>query len=330
MAHQLYISAFETYLPDERVILGREELIQKEDFRDEGECCFYRAARNSKPSDFAEKAVRALVNRNNIKLSEIDMVIYVNSFLKDYSVWSMSAEISRRLGIFDKKFIDIYQGCSGIIEALDMANLYMLNGYDNVIVCTSYIFSPKLGDHQTIDSGTISSDGAAAILLSKEKGSYRILSTEMKYDASLNNCLYMYYGGTIGLDNEKAFDKWNAAEIKKDFFQRDGVDLDRFDKSKLECINRALTKANFTKDSVEYLIMPNYCRSYNKRIIDFFEHLALENTSTKIGMQIGHIGAADIIVNLKSMDTLIKSGDIVLATNDGAGFTFGATVLQKV
>lgn len=329
----MYISGIGTAFGGQKIELTREFLRTKQHLEDEDRVVYYKASDDETPFTLAYAAAADALKSADITAQDLDAVIYANTLLKDYSTWSMSAAICNKLGIIETRFLDIYQGCNGMAAAVELSkDLLGANpSWNNILIATSSVLPEVLGDHETVDRGGIMSDAGSTIVLNRKGGMYKVLSTSLHFLSRINDFIKLPYGGTEELRKTDKVAKWNIVSIKDEFYSGSEPDYDEsFNNPRKNNIFETLKLAGVDIKDVSYFITPNYCRFYNSKLCELFTHLPPENFSTDIGMNFSHMGASDIIVDLNAMKERIKSGEVVVLSQDGAGFSFGCIVVRKV
>lgn len=329
----MFIKNISYVLPGKKMTVGREALSSKEHFEDETKASYYVAGPLDTPSSLAIKAVGSAIRRAGVKKNGCQMVVYAQSLLKDHQAWSLSASICDSLHLKNASFLDIYQGCNGgicALELIDKISPFHKKG-DFAIMATSTLLPRTMGDHLTLEKGGFLSDGAAALVLSGDTGQYEILSTDMKYDPSCNEFIKLPYGGTEFAKKGERVGRWDLIGTKEAFTKDSGEEkiFENFLKIRTDSTLSALKKARAGVKDISFVVVPNYCRLYNRDIISLFKHLGPGDLSTDAGMEISHVGAADIFINLARMDGKIKKRSLVAVMQDGAGISSGCAILRK-
>lgn len=329
----VFIQSIGLGLPQERVRLGPEFLKTKRHFEDEPEVFFYRAGPQDTPFTLALAASRDAIQKASLEPSRIGAVIFAETLVKDYANWSMSAELCVGLGIPHVPFLDIYQGCNGLMAAIHYARNLLVSdpALENILCVTSLVLPPVLGRHEEMDTGGIFSDGASALVVSRTSGKYEILSLDMLYDAGLNNMIRMDTGGFRHMQTHTAYDPFNVERCKSEFMgDRSRQVLEQFSRLGHQSVQAALKKAEVSAADIRFLVAPNYCRFYLQPIVEMFPHLPPAQMSLDRGMTFSHMDSADIAITLNAMDAAIQPGERGLLHQDGAGFSFGTAVLRKL
>ena len=327
----MFIKGIGLGLPREKVVLGPEFLKDKTYFEKEKQVSFFRADRNDTPFTLACRAVEDALRKCGIRAMDLDAVIFADSLIKDYQQWSLSAALCNHFKISKKMFLDVYHGCN-LLPTIELAKFVLDSNksFKNIIVVTSRVLPPALGNLEDVDRGAVLSDGACAVILSREAGSYEVLSLVIDYEAELCGLYNLPYGGTELLKDFRGIPKWDIAKLKDEFAGGRANFDDFFFVPKKKNIADGLAKAHVKTKDISWLVMPNYCRYYLSASLESFPHIPSERTSADTGMKFSHMGAGDVLINLSDMDPHIAPGDLVFVNPDGVGFTFGSMVLRKI
>lgn len=201
------------------------------------------------------KVATKLINENKIDKEIIDGII-VATTSTNRLMPGISFEIQKSLNIENCMCIDILAGCSGFINALDIARKYIaLNELTNVLVIGIEKISDFL-NFEDINTSIILGDGAGALLLTSSK----------------NKKVYYSNIESFGKDNEILTCNSNEK------LYMNGRNVYKFAVNKTtNNILETLNKANLLKKDIEYFIL----HQSNSRIIDsIYEKLDISKDKT--------------------------------------------------
>lgn len=201
------------------------------------------------------KVATKLINENQIDKEIIDGII-VATTSTDRLMPGISFEIQKSLNIENCMCIDILAGCSGFINALDIARKYIaLNELTRVLVIGIEKISDFL-NFEDINTSIILGDGAGALLLASSK-SKKMYCSNIKSFGKDNEILTCN-------SNEKLY--MNGRNVYK-------FAVNKTTNNILETLN----KANLLKKDIEYFIL----HQSNSRIIDsIYEKLDISKDKT--------------------------------------------------
>lgn len=123
-------------------------------------------APEEKTSDLAIKAVENLISSNNIDLKKVGLIIVASTNYED-SMPGISFNIQKKFEIENCMCLDILAGCSGYINAIDIARKYIeLDEIEQALVIGVEKLS-KYIDKTDINTAILLGDGAGATLIGK-------------------------------------------------------------------------------------------------------------------------------------------------------------------
>lgn len=123
-------------------------------------------AQEEKTSDLAIKAVENLISSNNIDLKKVGLIIAASTNYED-SMPGISFNIQKKFEIENCMCLDILAGCSGYINAIDIARKYIeLDEIEQALVIGVEKLS-KYIDKTDINTAILLGDGAGATLIGK-------------------------------------------------------------------------------------------------------------------------------------------------------------------
>ena len=269
-------------------------------------------------SDLAVNAAKAAIEKANIDLQSIDLIILATSTADHLGGFpSTACVVQDKLGITSHcAAFDVQAVCSGFIYGLNLADALSRSGTNKrILVIGAEVFS-RILNFQDRTTCVLFGDGAGAVLLeaSDEPG---ILSTALHADGSYRDILCVPGNTNAGSIVGSAFLKMDGQAVFK-------LAVKALEQVAME----VLEKANLTTDQVDWLV-PHQA---NIRI--------MEGTAKKLGIPIDHVivtlaeqgntSAASIPL---ALDVGVRSGKIqrgqhLLLEGVGGGFTWGAACIR--
>ncbi|SKB77259.1 3-oxoacyl-[acyl-carrier-protein] synthase-3 [Sphingobacterium nematocida] len=270
-------------------------------------------------SDMAVRAIQDLAERYNKDLKDIDALLVATS-TPDMPMPATANIIADKLGLDNVWAFDMNAACSGFLYALDLgASLIETRRYKNVLVVGADNISTyvNIRDRST---NILFGDGAGVVWLepSIEGG---IMDAYLRSNGSGRSFLNIEGGGSLyPMDAEDAI-----ADMR--FLKQDGKTVFKHAvQSMSDACFKVLERNNLTVDDVDWLI-PHQA---NQRIIDAVgrtldipEGRALSNIE-----YLGNTIAATIPLCIWQNLKQIKTGDLVMLTAFGAGFSWGASLFK--
>jgi 3-oxoacyl-[acyl-carrier-protein] synthase III len=275
----------------------------------------YFAAASMQCSDLAVAAAQQALQAANLSAQQIDLIIVATS-TPDMPFPSTACIVQRKLGVHGCAAFDVQAACSGFIYALSVANAMIVTGSaKRALIIGAEIFS-RLLDFNDRTTCVLFGDGAAAVVLeaSEQRG---ILATQLQADGR--------QGEILCVPGHLAYGQW----IGEPFLKMNGQAVFKLAVSMLEEAALAvLSKAGRTEADIDWLV-PHQA---NLRI--------MHSTAKKLKLPLskvvvtvdehGNTSAASIGL---ALDVAVRRGDIrrghtVLLEGVGAGFTWGAVLLE--
>lgn len=306
---QIEIIANGIYLPDNKI--GNEELTkrfsvcEKTIFDKTGiKNRYYTKEENIE--DIAIGAVNDLIKKIDINVQEIGLVL-VTSTSSDRIMPGISFKIQKELGIKECMCFDLLAGCSGYINAFDIAKMYIENNkvkYALIIGCETLRKYTNPNDFSTT---ILFSDGAGATLIGKTNEDKRYASL-IQSDGTRGDLLKNSFDGFIEMDGKGIYKYAVTDTVKniKQLLKREKIDI-----KEIKYIVPHQSNIRILKQIAERLNI-----SINKMYIN------LE--------QIGNTFCASIPIALNEMfeKNIIKSNDKILLLGYGGGLNLGSILLE--
>ena len=262
-------------------------------------------AEDEKDSDLAIKAVTDLKNKTAFDLNKIGLII-VASTKTEQTMPGISFKIQKEFDIQNCMCLDILAGCSGYINALDIARKYIeLDEVEYALVVGVEKLSKYL-DKNDINTAIILGDGAGATLIGKSK-----------------NKLYAKNIESIGQQGDILTCKENAK------IYMDGKKIYKFGTARVaENIKELLNKEKIDISEIKYIIP----HQSNLRIL---KSMAEKVGATKEQMyvnikDVGNTFNASIPIALNEVldKKLLKENDKIILVGYGGGLNLGSILIE--
>jgi 3-oxoacyl-[acyl-carrier-protein] synthase-3 len=241
----------------------------------------------------------------------------------DYPFPSSACVLEDLLGARNAFSFDVGAACSGFLNALSVADLYIRSGKINKALVVGSDALSRFINWEDRGTCILFGDGAGAVVLGASENGCGILSTKLRTDGSYAKTLYVPAGGSLKparpetVRNNEHTIFMNGKEVFKTAVR-----------SMEEISRQALEEAGVTIEQVS-LVVPHQA---NKRIIvALAERLGVPMEKVMVNLdKYGNTSAASIPVALDEAKRQgrIKPGDIVLLNAFGAGFAWGAAVVK--
>ena len=275
-------------------------------------------AEDETTSDMCIKASHKAISAAGVDPNDIDLIV-VGTASPDMTFPNVGCVINRSLGLQGVPAIGLESACSGFLYGLTIADLYIKDESAKCVLVVGAESITRLLDWSNRDTCVLFGDGAGAAIVkaSQDPG---IVYAKLGADGQHKDLLYYPYGVSKGFDN---FDP------HKGTIQMDGHAVFKVAVSTMAAAAKeAMAAQGLTVNDVDWFI-PHQA---NLRIIQAVGkrlHMPMEKVIVTV-QDHGNTSAASIplALDVAVEDGRVKSGDIVLLTAFGGGFTWGSVVLH--
>lgn len=253
-----------------------------------------------------ELALKAVEQMNKNKLKDIGLIIVATTSTK-MLMPSISNYIQKKLGIEKCICLDILAGCSGFINAFDIAKMYIQIGKVQKALVIGVDLLSETIDKNDLDLLAVLSDGAGATLIEK------------------NNEQKLYYSNIVSEpDNDKILVyKTNSKMNMK------GKEVYKYAVTKtVDNIKELLNISNEKLENIKYII-PH--QSNLKIMNSIANRLNIDKNKMYINIQDkGNSFCATIPIAISEMleKNMLKDGDKVILLGYGGGINTGSILLE--
>lgn len=264
---------------------------------------------DEKNLDMAYEASLQAITGAGISKEDIALCI-VATFSPDMQVPSEACLLQQKLGLRkDIPCFDVNAACSGFLYSLQVAyGLMLTTNRRYALIVGSEVISRRMNME---DRGTciLFGDGAGAAVCELAEG-------------------YPFYG-MMGADGDDKILVCGQEDSEDPYVKMDGQAVFKFAVSTIpKCINDVLDSTGLAVDDIDYFV----CHQANRRIIEFVAK-KMKQPLEKFYMNLqeyGNTSAASIPIVLSEMDHagMLTEGKKVICVGFGAGFTWGASLLQ--
>lgn len=269
-------------------------------------------------------AKKALIDAK-LSANDIDLIL-VATITPDYICPNTACLIQEAIGAKSAAALDILAACSGYVYALQMAKaLVEGNSYKNVLIVASEKLS-SIVDYTDRSTCILFGDGAAACIISKEGKGLAIDGITLGADGEHAELLVLPAGGCRAPASAESIEK------RLHFLKMSGSEVFKHAVRRMEsACKECLDLVGMKESDVNWLI-PHQA---NERIIDAlakrFLHLPQERIIRKCVHKYGNTSASSVGIALDELkkEHKLLSGDHILMTVFGSGFTWGAALLTN-
>jgi 3-oxoacyl-[acyl-carrier-protein] synthase-3 len=274
-------------------------------------------------SDMIVNAARKCLEQCGMDVLDVECII-VATMTADYPCPSTAAVVHHKLGAKNAWGFDAMAACSGFLYGFEIGSA-LLNSkqYKNVLLCAADKMTSII-DPMDKKTSLIFGDGAGVVLLEYTDDEHNeIIDTICKLDSTDLMSVSASHGGS---KNPMTHDSLDQTDHLMKFTSRGifsgGIALFK------EVILEVMEKNNISFDDIDYFV-PHQA---NKRML---EGLAVELNQpiSKFIINIEHIGntnsgSVPIALSEAISDGRIKTGMKIIVAGVGAGFTYGASIID--
>jgi 3-oxoacyl-[acyl-carrier-protein] synthase-3 len=275
-------------------------------------------------SDLAVEAVKDMVNRFSVDLSDVEAII-VGTVTADMAYPSTACLVQYKCNIPNAWGYDVSAGCSGFVYALTAgAKLIESGAHRKVLVIGSDVNS-SMTDFTDRATCIIFGDGAGAVLLEPalDGEDLGLIDFVHQIEGIGGQYLYKPGGGSLHPASHETVDQ------KMHYIHQDGRNVFKYAVQKMSDITqKVLEKNKLTAADIDCFI----AHQANRRIITATADrlkMPLEKVIINID-RFGNTTAGTIPLAMQTAldEGKLKKGNLLLIASVGAGFTSGATLLK--
>ena len=260
---------------------------------------------NEKIKDLAIKAVEDLIDKNNVDLAKIGLVVVASTNYED-TMPGVSFEIQKRFNIENCMCMDILAGCSGYINSIDIARKYIeLEEVENALVIGVEKLS-KYINKDDVNTAILLGDGAGATLIGKAEG--KKYAQNIESIGQEGDILTSKENSKIYMDGKKIY-KFGTARVAKN-------------------INSLLSKENIDISEIKYIVP----HQSNLRILtSMAERIGANIEQMYINISdIGNTFNASIPIALNEIvrNNLLQENDKIILVGYGGGLNLGSILIE--
>ena len=263
---------------------------------------------NETIQDMALEAVRTLFSSEEEK-QNIDLIITASTST-DMLMPGISNYVQKKLGLSSCICLDILAGCSGYINAFDIAKVYMDSRNIKKALIIGVDKLSGIVDREDTGTAIVLSDGAGATLIEKEEGNnhQKLYVSHIKAEEDKGDILTYQYGQKLYMN---------------------GIEVYKYAVTKtVENVNELLEKANVSLNDVKYIVAHQSNLKIMKAIAARL-HIEMEKIYTNI-QERGNTFCASIPIALYDMQKsgLLKTGDKIILLGYGGGLNTGSILME--
>ena len=272
-------------------------------------------------AEMSTKAIQNLMKDYNLKADEIDVII-VATITPDMMFPSTAALIQDNLKAVNAWGYDLSAACSGFLFALQSGAALIASGQSNKVIVVGVDTMSSILDFTDRNTCILFGDGAGAVLL-EPSADYGIMDAKFHIDGSGGKHLHMPAGGSLQPATQE------TVHEKLHYVRQDGKTVFKYAVKEMANISFEVAQRNNLSSEDIDLFIPHQA---NKRIIDAVaKKLDLKKTQVMVNIErYANTTSATIPICLAEAaeNSLLDTGDNVILSSFGAGFTWGAMYIK--
>ncbi len=281
------------------------------------------AAKNEFTSDLGMKAAQKALERSDVSVDDIDMVVCATISPDYFCMPSTAAIISTKLGIKGATAFDISAACTGFVYALSIAKAFIESGMKkNVLIIGAEKLS-AITDYSDRGTCILFGDGAgSAVICATEDKSEAIIDIHTGADGEYADLLMTPNGGS-GSSHDALADEASSC-----FMQMKGNETFKVAvKTLTKDVKEILADNNLTADKIVHFV-PHQA---NLRIIKAVGD-ALKMKKEQVVLTVskyGNTSGASIPMAINDIYEAgnLKTGELMLLDAFGGGLTWGSALI---
>ena len=275
-------------------------------------------------SDLGYKAALKAINRADINIEEIDMVVCATLSPDYLTMPSTAAMISKKLGISNVMAFDISAACTGFVYLMSVAKSFIESGAKKNVLIVGAEKISSIVDYEDRSTCILFGDGAgAAVISATEDKNEAIIDVLASSDGRHGDLLITPGGGSkypIREDN---------VNEKLQYMKMSGNEVFKVAVKTLTNDVIEILKKNSIDASEVDMFIPHQA---NHRIVEAVRsklNFPIEKTAMTVS-KYGNTSSASIPMAMNDMyeSGKIKYGDLMLLDAFGGGFTWGSALLK--
>ena len=271
-------------------------------------------------SDMGVEIVKGICEKRGIGPEEIDMII-VGTITGDYNFPSTANIICDKVGAKNAWGYDLSAACSGFIYSLTTGAQFIQTGHHKKVIVIGMDKMSAIIDYQDRATCIIFGDGGGGVLLEPSEDGHGVLDTIMRSDGSGRQYLFQKAGGSLNPITPEVIEK------REQYVYQEGKTVFKYAVANMADVSaEIMERNNLSSDDVNWLV-PHQA---NLRIIDATaKRMGLSKDRVMINIQkYGNTTAGTIPLLLWEWEDRLKTGDNLILSAFGGGFTWGSIYLK--
>ena len=273
-------------------------------------------------SDLSTHVANQLLKKRGIDASEIDVII-VSTVTPDHLTPSTAAIVQNNINASNAWGFDLSAACSGFLYGLETGSKLIESKKYNKIMVIGVDTMTSILDFKDRETCIIFGDGAGGVILENATNNNGIISSILRTDGSGAKDLRVFAGGS----RKPATN--NTIKNREHYIRQDGKKVFKFAVKRMAEVSEKILKDNGLTGNDIDLFIPHQA---NKRIIDATRKRC-GISEDKVFININKYGnttagTIPICLNEAVEDKRIKTGDYILLSAFGSGYTWGSILIK--
>ena len=255
--------------------------------------------------EMATIATKKLIEKTKINVQEVGLII-VATTSTNRLMPGIANYVQKEINIKKCIAFDVLAGCSGYINAVDIAEMYIDSGRINKAIVIGVDVLSKYTDQEDLSTAIIFADGAGATLFESSNNNTYFSNIESMPD--FNNILVNISNNKISMDGLAIY-KYAVTETVKN-------------------VRELLEKSGEKLENIKYIV-PH--QSNLKIIMAIANRLGILVDKMFINIdKVGNTFCASIPIALEEMqqNKLLKNGDKIILLGYGGGLNTGSILIE--
>ncbi len=278
-------------------------------------------------AELALKATERALAMAGLAASDLDAIVFATSS-PDHFIPGNGVFLQRLMGVKTIPAVDIRQACSGFVYSLSIADAWIRTGtFRHILVVGEEIQSTGMDvSTEGRNTAVIFADGAGAVVLAPSEDETRgLLAFDLHSEGDFAEMLWVDSPGSMYHPRVSH----EHIDAKRHFLQMDGKEVFRHAVTRMpESVTEVLGRIGLAPKDIN-LLLPHQA---NLRISEMVQRkLALSDDQVYNNIdRYGNTTAATIPILLDECvrSGRIKSGDLIVMTAFGAGFSWGSVACR--
>lgn len=317
--HSVYLHHVASYLPEAVVTnahftrlngLANEWIIERTGIQERR-----KAGPGENANTMAIAATRAAFEAAPDFASESVDLIVVGTYTPHDTIFTAAHAVQRDLGVNEIPTVSISSACSSLLNAVEIVEGYFATGKARraVVVVTEH--NTAYNNEEDTMAGHLWGDGAAALLISKD----RLSADDLRISEIIT-------GGAAPVSKAdesvtlKPVEKGIVMPFGRDVFQQACIYM-------AKVTQQLLTKHHIPTEELTYLIPHQANLRISNNVV---KQLGLDPARAVNNIQrLGNTGCAGAAIGLAEVWNTLQAGARVIITVFGGGYSYGAMLLEK-